>query len=359
MDAGGHVKTVTLVGAGGNIGSHLVPHLGRMPGVSRVTLVDRDIYEERNLYSQDILPGDIGKPKALVQAARLSAINPALQVIPVVESVENQPLGTLRADVMLTALDSRRSRQCVNEIAWRLRMPWCDSGVRSEELLARITVYVPGENAPCLECAWSDSDYEKIEQVYPCDDMTGTNEVPTNAPSCLGALAASLQALECGKILEGRLDRTAVDRQITIEAQWHHYYETRYRRNPECRFDHKSWNIEKLRCDPDKFTVEDALRLGDRIELDRMQFVKKLMCPGCGGERSLFYLSAALSPEARKCAVCGTAMITTGFDTLERIDGRSSKQLLRCSFEEIGLRKGDVFRSGNDRYLEITGRDPE
>ena len=56
------MKSVTLIGAGGNIGSHLVPHLGRMPGVERITLVDRDIYEERNLFSQDILPGDIARP---------------------------------------------------------------------------------------------------------------------------------------------------------------------------------------------------------------------------------------------------------------------------------------------------------
>ncbi len=347
------MKSITLVGAGGNIGSHLVPHLGRMRGIGRVTLVDRDIYEKRNLVSQDILPGDIGSDKALVQARRLNAINPNLYVIPVVGSVENLPLGNLRADAMLTALDSRRSRQWVNEIAWRLGMPWCDSGVRSEEMLARIIVYLPGEGAPCLECAWSDSDYEKIEQVYPCDDFTGTDGIPTNAPSCLGALAASLQALECRKILEGQFDRIAAGRQITIDAQWHQNHQMRYQRNSQCRFDHRSWSIEKLHCALDTFTVEDALRLGDRIELDRKPFVKRLVCPGCGRERSLFYLAAALSPEARKCPGCGTAMIATGFDTMERIDCHSSKQILGCSFGEIGLREGDIFHTGNGKYLEI------
>jgi tRNA A37 threonylcarbamoyladenosine dehydratase len=112
MDTGGVVKSVTLIGAGGNIGSHLVPHLGRMPGIQKVTLVDRDIYEERNLISQDILADDIDKPKAHVQASRLRAINPNLHVTPIVGAVENLPLGILRSDVVLTALDSRRSRQC-------------------------------------------------------------------------------------------------------------------------------------------------------------------------------------------------------------------------------------------------------
>ena len=61
------MKTVILIGAGGNIGSHLVPHLGRMPGIDRIMLVDRDIYEGRNLVSQDIIVSDIGKPKSQVR----------------------------------------------------------------------------------------------------------------------------------------------------------------------------------------------------------------------------------------------------------------------------------------------------
>src|SRR6185295_15243005 len=39
--------TVVVVGAGGNIGSHAVPHLGRMAGVRRVVLIDRDVYEKK------------------------------------------------------------------------------------------------------------------------------------------------------------------------------------------------------------------------------------------------------------------------------------------------------------------------
>ena len=88
--------TLVVVGAGGNIGSHLVPHLGRMARVGRVVLIDRDAYEPANLTSQDITPRDIGRPKALVQARRLRAINPALEVAAVVGAVEDQPLGLLR-----------------------------------------------------------------------------------------------------------------------------------------------------------------------------------------------------------------------------------------------------------------------
>ncbi len=347
------MKTVTLIGAGGNIGSHLVPHLARMEGIGRVILVDRDTYEHNNLSSQDILPSHIGKPKAHVQARRLRRINPSLDVCSVVGSVEDMPIGRLRADVMLTALDSRRSRQCVNEIAWRLGVPWCDSGVRPEELLARIAVYIPGEDAPCMECAWSDSDYAQIEQTYPCQASANSAEIPTNAPSCLGALAAAMQGLECRKILEGQFDRLAAGRQVVIDAQWHRHYVTRYRRNPECRFDHKSWIIDRLHCRLDRFALEDALRLGDRIELDRMPFLSRLTCSGCGLARSLLFLAPALSPTARSCAACGAAMTANGFGILEMIDSRQPQQILRRSLRDVGLRRGDVFHAGNGKYFEI------
>ena len=51
--------TVAVVGAGGNIGSHLVTHLARLPRVDEVLLVDPDVYQAENLVSQDIVEEDI------------------------------------------------------------------------------------------------------------------------------------------------------------------------------------------------------------------------------------------------------------------------------------------------------------
>jgi len=212
---------------------------------------------------------------------------------------------------------------------------------------------VPGGDVPCLECAWSDSDYEMIEQVYPCLHIEAVEGTPTNAPSSLGALAAAMLALECRKILENQFDRAAISCDVVIDAQWHRHFVTRYQRNSECRFDHRSWLIEKLRCRLDRFTLEDALRLGDRVELNRMPFVTRLMCPRCGGERSLFYLAAALSHARRNCHACGNAMTATGFDIVDRIDSRLPRRILRLSLRRAGLRLGDVFHAGNGKYFEI------
>ena len=65
---------LVAVGAGGNIGSCLWPHLVRTPGVGAVTVIDRDHYESKNLSSQNLRPPDVGRPKALVVAEGLAAL---------------------------------------------------------------------------------------------------------------------------------------------------------------------------------------------------------------------------------------------------------------------------------------------
>src|SRR6185295_12516568 len=233
-------KRIVVVGAGGNIGSHLVPHLARMPNAGHVTLIDRDVYEAKNLSSQDISPGDVGKRKVGVQARRMRRINHELQAEAIFDAVERVPLGKLKADVILACLDSRIARQHVSQFAWRLGVPLIDSGVEPTSLLARVNVYLPGPDSPCLECAWDDRDYDALEQTYPCAGFV-SNAAATNAPSTLGALAASLQAIECQKLLSGQFESVAVSKQVLIDAAHHKHYVTAFRRNPNCRFDHEVW----------------------------------------------------------------------------------------------------------------------
>src|SRR5712691_9847078 len=99
---------VAVVGAGGNIGSHLVPHLARASGLSRVTLIDRDRYESDNLHTQDIDKRDIGHPKADVQARRLHRINGGPEVAALNIAVEDVPLGASSTAMRARRLPARR-----------------------------------------------------------------------------------------------------------------------------------------------------------------------------------------------------------------------------------------------------------
>ena len=243
-------KSLVVVGAGGNIGSHLVGHLARLSELAPITLIDRDVYEERNLRSQDIAASDVPKSKAAVQAKRLRRICPSLEVVPIPDDVRDVPLGLLRADAILACLDTRTAR---------LGVPWVDAGVAPDGLLARVNVYVPATDAPCLECAWDDRDYQALEQAYPCANAEA-GEAPTDAPSSVGALAASLQAIECRKLLMGQKELAAIGRQALLDAERHKHYLTEFRRNPRCRFDHAVCQIEKLDSMAGVATVGGMLR---------------------------------------------------------------------------------------------------
>ena len=350
-------KNVVIVGAGGNIGSHLVPHIGRMPRVGRVTLIDKDVYEASNLLTQDITPRDVAKLKARVQARRLRRVNPALRVTAIADAVERVPLGRLRADVILSCLDSRIARQHLNQFAWRLGVPLIDAGVEAGGLLARVNVYVAGPDSPCLECAWDDRDYEALEQTYPCFGPA-SSVASTNAPSSLGALAASLQAIECQKLLSRQTGCAAISRQVLVDAAFHKHYVTTFRRNPCCRFSsHAVWNIHRLNRSVKDLTLAQALELatvvGGRnnsspaLRIEGKPFVKRLTCPGCGAARSLLRLECSLRKGQTKCAKCGRRMIAAGFDVLERLNTSAvSENVLGRTLGSLGLRSGDVFSVG-------------
>lgn len=354
-------RSVIVIGAGGNIGSHLVPHLGRMPAVARVTLIDRDVYEESNLRSQYVTPPDIGKPKATVQARLLRRINPQLRITPIRSDVERLPLGRLRADVILACLDSRRARQYVNQAAWRLGVPWIDSGVETGGLLARVNIYMPGVDNPCLECAWDERDYAGLEQEYPCSGKI-EQSFSTNAPSSLGALAASLQAIECEKLLTGQIADAAINQQVLIDATHHKHYRTTFLRNPDCRFsDHDVWRIEKLDRHPNQLTVRSALELRRRtreaqdsrsLRVDGKRFVTQIRCVGCGRVKPLLCLMTSLRASELKCAGCGQALVAAGSDLVERLSAETlSQKELGRSLASIGVRRGEVFSVG-DRFSE-------
>jgi molybdopterin/thiamine biosynthesis adenylyltransferase len=322
-----------------------------MPGVGRVILIDRDIYEARNRSSQDITSIDVGKPKALVQARRLQIMNPDLQVEAFVGSVETFPLGHLRSTLILTGLDSREARRIVNQKAWRLGIPWIDAGVEGSGLLARVAVFFPGPHAPCLECSWDHRDYAALEQSYSCQGTRST-PTPTHAPAGLGALAASLQALECHKLLSGQKQQTAVSREIVIHAGWHKHYDTALRKNPACRFNHRVWSINSLKtnpCDltPGKLFDIETQRLGENCRLtlgvEGHHFTEKLTCTHCGKARATPLHLVERIPSFRTTCPCGGKRVPTGFDLIEQLDSEhSSNRLATQTLCRLGLRPGDV-----------------
>ena len=364
-------KEAAVIGLG-NVGGALMVALARMPLVGKVTLVDRDVFERANLLTQNIMPADVGKPKALVAARRLQRINPALAVTAIVDDVANVPLGKLRGDVVACCLDSRRARAVVCSAAWRLGMPMVDSGVSTADglLLARVTTYVPAKENPCIECAWDEQDYETLEQSHPCDELSA-DAAPTNSPLSLGMLAASLQAIEMEKCLAGDNAHWARGRQVMIDARNHTHYVTTLRRNPTCRFDHETWDIRPIRLDPGRATLNEVLHLGYRagmkngavsLHVECQSFVTQMQCPRCGHAIEMLGLAGRLSPAQRVCRKCESPMRPVGLDTWDRLEvTRATAGLRKSTLGRLGIRRGDVLtiedESGRRARMEIgTGR---
>jgi molybdopterin/thiamine biosynthesis adenylyltransferase len=358
--------TVVVVGAGGNVGSQLIPHLARLPKIDRIAVIDKDVYEVANLSSQEILPRDVGRRKVTVQARKLREIRPDLEVVTIHAPVETVPLGKLRADIVLTALDSRRARQHVNESVCRLAVPWIDAGVDAGALLVRVSAFMPGPDQPCMECTWDERDYAALEQRYSCHP-SDHRTFSTDAPSSLGALAAALMAMECGKILSAEPDPGLFGRQILVDARHYGASVTRFRRNADCRLaDHSRWRIQRLDRTPDQLTIGDALELGPTnlacdavrgLRVGTSSFVTKLACSSCGKVRSLLRTLASLDTSALRCRSCGEIMTANGFDLRERLEtGRLNATTLRRTLRSVGLRPGDVFTvgaPGNENHFEL------
>jgi molybdopterin/thiamine biosynthesis adenylyltransferase len=282
----------------------------------------------------------------------------------VIERLENVPLGRFRADAILAGLDSRIARRHAHEMAWRLGVPLIDAGVEPTDWLARVTVYVPGPGHPCLECAWDERSYQLQEQEYPCQPNR-LAVAPTNGHASLGALAAALLAVECQKLLEGRLPPAAVGRQLLQDATSHRLVTTAHRRFDQCRFDHEVWGIRNLAASPARFTLAAALALGGRrasLRMDNHPLIARLSCPACGRQRPVLRLKGRIPAGLRRCANCGCELLATGADMIDPIDADAltARELAR-PLAGLGFRAGDVFtvRRGNrDRHYQLA-EDPK
>jgi molybdopterin/thiamine biosynthesis adenylyltransferase len=355
---------VIVVGAG-VIGSHALPHLARSPRVSHLTVIDRDRYDAGNLRTQDIDERHVGKAKAAVQARRLRRINGRIEVTGLRAAVEDVPLGALRADVIVACLDSRAARMAVNQAAWRLGVPWIDAGVDAGGLLARVRVFVPGADAPCLECAWDQAHYDAVEQRYPC--AANTVSAPSGAPSSLGALAAALQVIECDKLLAGQSDVALIGRDVLLDARHHRHAVTEYRRNPACRMpDHAGWRISPLGERPVGTTLADVLTLGSTLRgagnglslgVAGQRTATALRCTACGAARQTFQLERHARATAPCCPQCGGAVTPGGFDLYDLAPTTSVPVDVRdLALADLGVRPHDVLTrrtSELDAHFEL------
>lgn len=178
-------KTVAVIGCGG-LGGHLTELLTRV-GVGSIRCVDGDVFEESNLNRQLLAVMDsLGYSKAKAAAARVKAIDPAVQVTahPVFLTRDNARELLTGCDAVLDALDSIEARRILSDACTGLGIPMVYGAISG--WVAQAGVSMPGDGL--------------IDALFPADVELRGKSVLSFTP----ALCAAIQASLCVKLLVGR-----------------------------------------------------------------------------------------------------------------------------------------------------------
>jgi molybdopterin/thiamine biosynthesis adenylyltransferase len=180
---------VTLVGVGG-LGSAAAPYLAAA-GVGRLRLIDPGAVAATDLGRQILYaPGDVGAPKVECLARRLQAQNPALEIEPIREALDDVSADRLLAgsEVVLDGLDLGPPRDTLNRWAVRHDVPVVFGGALGYE--GQVMVVAGGDDA-CLACLFGS-----------VADAPGECAVEGVLGPLVGIIG-SLQATEALKIIMG------------------------------------------------------------------------------------------------------------------------------------------------------------
>ncbi len=211
-----------VIGAGG-LGSPVALYLGSA-GVGRLTVVDHDTVDVTNLQRQVAHTLDrVGLPKvdSIVQA--VAAINPEVQVTPVLARADAALLDTLvaQADVVLDCCDNFATRHLINAACVKHRKPLVSgAAIRFD---GQITVYDPrAATSPCYAC------------VFPPDDAFEETRCATMgvfAP--LVGIVGAVQAAEALKLLS-QTGSSLAGRLLMLDGRHMEWTEMQLPRAPAC-----------------------------------------------------------------------------------------------------------------------------
>ena len=211
-----------IIGAGG-LGSPVALYLGTA-GVGRITIVDHDTVDVTNLQRQIAHNlARVGKPKAESARDTIAAINPDVQVTPLVERANAARLDTLvrGADVVIDCSDNFATRHAVNAACVAHRKPLVSGAAIGFD--GQVSVYdTRNAEAPCYACLFpAEATFEEVQ----CATMG------VFAP--LVGIIGSVQAAEALKLLAG-VGSSLAGRLQMLDASSMEWTEIRMQRSASC-----------------------------------------------------------------------------------------------------------------------------
>jgi molybdopterin/thiamine biosynthesis adenylyltransferase/rhodanese-related sulfurtransferase len=212
---------VLAIGTGG-LGAPLGLYLAAA-GVGHLGLVDFDVVDSSNLQRQvTFTTADVGKPKSEAAKARLSALNPAIDIVSYeTRLTSDNALELFRNyDIIVDGTDNFPTRFLVNDACVLLGKPNVYGSIFRFEGQATVFGYPGG---PCYRC------------LYPEPPPPGL------VPSCaeggvlgvLPGIVGSIQAMETIKLILGT-GEPLVGRLLLFDALAMRFRELKLKRNPDC-----------------------------------------------------------------------------------------------------------------------------
>jgi adenylyltransferase/sulfurtransferase len=183
--------SVLVIGAGG-LGCPTLLYLAAA-GVGRITIIDADTVDVSNLQRQVLFTtADTGQPKAEAAARRLLALNPLLDIAPVVARfTRDNALALVSAhDVVLDGSDNFATRYLVNDACVLADRPLVYGAIQGFEGQASVFNFKGGPTYRCL---------------FPEPPAPGTvpNCAEAGVLGVLPGLIGTIQATEAIKLLTG------------------------------------------------------------------------------------------------------------------------------------------------------------
>ena len=224
---------VLTIGTGG-LGAPLGLYLAAA-GVGHLGLVDFDVVDSSNLQRQvTFTTADVGKPKSEAAKARLSALNPAIEIVAYETRLTSENALELFRDydIIVDGTDNFPTRFLVNDACVLLGKPNVYGSIFRFEGQATVFGYPDG---PCYRC------------LYPEPPPPGL------VPSCaeggvlgvLPGIVGSIQAMETIKLILGAGD-PLVGRLLLFDALAMRFRELKLKKNPDCSLCGKNRTITKL-----------------------------------------------------------------------------------------------------------------
>jgi adenylyltransferase/sulfurtransferase len=224
---------VLTIGTGG-LGAPLGLYLAAA-GVGHLGLVDFDVVDSSNLQRQvTFTTADVGKPKSEAAKARLSALNPAIEILSYETRLTSEnALEMFRDyDIIVDGTDNFPTRFLVNDACVLLGKPNVYGSIFRFEGQATVFGYPDG---PCYRC------------LYPEPPPPGL------VPSCaeggvlgvLPGIVGSIQAMETIKLILGT-GEPLVGRLLLFDALAMRFRELKLKKNPDCPLCGNHRTITKL-----------------------------------------------------------------------------------------------------------------